>query len=155
MRDRDAACALGIAARAARDGDGVRAVIAQGIWPGRGIREDSTAASAVCNDGADRGGGTVASIGLVLAIIVTAGFVAAAVGFVARAHNAIRVAEFAALAAADALVAPELGDPCAAARMTASTRGGVVVACSRAGNFAEISVRVDGFGASAAAGLAP
>ncbi len=155
MRDRDAAGALGIAARAARDGDGVRAVIARGGRDGGGIREDSTAASAVCNDGVDRGGGTVASIGLVLAMIVTAGFVAAAVGFVARAHHAIRVAEFAALAAADASVSPDVGDACAAARMAVSTRGGVVVACSRAGNFAEISVRVDGFGASAAAGLAP
>lgn len=101
----------------------------------------------------DKGAGTVMAIALVVVTVATAGIIGVVLGAVSRAHESVRTAELAALAAADATVSPDPADSCGDAARVAHSRGATMASCTRVGNSTQVQVILQGFTASAAAGL--
>lgn len=100
--------------------------------------------------GSDRGYATIASAGIIAAVVALALVVAALVGRVADTHRAQVAADLAAVAGATAVYAGS--DACSTARQTAELNGAELVRCAITGADVVVSATVGKSEAVAKAG---
>jgi len=98
----------------------------------------------------DAGGGTVAAVGLVAAVVMTLGLVAPIVGVSVARHRAAAIADAAALAAAASAAGLVAGEPCTVAAHVVALGGGDLRSCEIDGLVATVAVSIPMIGGAVA-----